>query len=67
MHLESLILMDFAFIDIYFTSTTYFVDDEERRKEKKIKRPAVLNAYFSNSGLIDRHNHLRQGELRFEK
>lgn len=48
-------------------SSTSFTEDDGTSRAKTIERPAVLNAYYSASHLIDRHNHLRQGELQFEK
>lgn len=36
-------------------------------KTREVPRPAVVSSYFLSSNVIDSHNQVRQGELRYEK
>ncbi len=45
--------------------TSYIREDGER-VNKTIDRPDVISRYFQAAGLIDQHNHNRQGTLQLE-
>lgn len=47
--------------------TAKFPDPYGNVTERKVPRPAIVGKYYDYNNVIDRHNHLRQGELHLEK
>ena len=45
---------------------TEYLSDDGTRTTKDIDRPEVLTLYFEAAGMIDQHNHNRQGTLGLE-
>ena len=44
-----------------------FPDHNGNVMHRKVPRPSVISEYFGVSNAVDRHNHLRQAELKLEK
>lgn len=59
----------FLTICILFLKLSYsrFKDKHGNIKTREVPRPAVVSSYFESSNVIDTHNHVRQGELKYEK
>ena len=44
-----------------------FPDENGNVQRRNVRRPSVISDYFGLSNVVDRHNHVRQAELKLEK